>query len=252
MSRYRITWLAVLLMVGAAPGDDGQGPLVLPDDRSVELSVEVPRPVVDNHAASAGPTSAKVAPTIESLPLGEPQTPTTPLTSVGAEGDRSIASRLEMLDPRRSEITRIGLALAVVIGLLFLLRSMVRRVGGPLAGGGRPAQVLEVLARYPIARAQHLVLLKLAGRVVLLHQTKTAMTTLSEVSDPDEVAKLLGRVEAATRDGGGRFQSMLAGIGGKARSEASFPPTVEQPDKVVVDLTRRPRRRALPRGTTAS
>jgi hypothetical protein len=69
---------------------------------------------------------------------------------------------------------------------------------------------MEILARYPIARGQHLTLLKLGRRVLLVHQTGTAMSTLTEVADPDEVASLLSRIEAGSsgRDAD-RFRSML-------------------------------------------
>ena len=69
------------------------------------------------------------------------------------------------------------------------------------------------------------------------------MTTLSEVTDPDEVAALLGRVEAATRSGQpGRFQGLLAGAtaGGER-----FGSELATRGKEVVDLTRRPTRRIL-------
>ncbi len=58
---------------------------------------------------------------------------------------------------------------------------------------------MEILARYPVARGQQLILLKIARRVLLVHQNGTAMSTLSEMIDEDEVADLLRRVEAGSR-----------------------------------------------------
>jgi len=142
-------------------------------------------------------------------------------------------------DPTGSEFVRVGFALAVVIGLLLLARGAARRFSGPLAGGGRPSGVLEVLGRYPIARAQQLILLKMVGRVVLLHQCRAGVTTLTEITDPDEVATVLARVHTAQRSGSpGRFQGFLSRALGvsPAQQEASN-------GTVVVDLTRRGRRR---------
>jgi hypothetical protein len=124
-----------------------------------------------------------------------------------------------------------------------------------MAGGGRPSGVLEVLARYPAARGQQLVLLKLADRVVLLHQTRTGMTALSEVSAPDEVAALLARVGSSeSRGGEGGVSSLVRRLltGTRPAPDDEFARTLgaagEMQEKVVVDLTRRPRRARSARG----
>ncbi len=79
------------------------------------------------------------------------------------------AGGLDRAEPRRfgalglGELLRVGGALAVVIGLLVLLRLLVRRTCGLTLAAGRPSGVLEILARYPVARGQQLVLLKMAA-----------------------------------------------------------------------------------------
>ena len=116
---------------------------------------------------------------------------------------------------------------------------IARRFGGPLAGGGQPSGVIEILGRYPIARAQQLVLLKMVGRVVLLHQCRAGVTTLTEITDPDEVATVLARVHTAQRSGSaGRFQGLLSRAIGVSPAEQQA-----ANGNVVVDLTRRGRRR---------
>ncbi len=134
----------------------------------------------------------------EAAPLGQPNG----LLSA-RPADRQAKRGLTALDPRSNEITRVLGALAVVLGLLFGLRAVVRRSSWALPSGGRPSGVVEILARYPVARGQQLILLKLARRVLLVHRSGSTMTTLSEVADPDEVAALLGRIEAGSRRGGG-------------------------------------------------
>jgi hypothetical protein len=77
--------------------------------------------------------------------------------------------------------------------------------------------VLEVLGRYPVGRGANLVLLKLDRRVLLLCQLhgkggpQGAMSTLCEITDPEEVASILVK----TRDAQGetlarKFQGVLA------------------------------------------
>jgi flagellar biogenesis protein FliO len=96
-------------------------------------------------------------------------------------------------------------ALVVVVGLMLILvmafRWVSARKGGLIASlgpsGRAPSGVLEILARYPIACTQRLVLLRVGQRVILCCQTtgakaaSGAMTTLTELSDPEEVASIL-------------------------------------------------------------
>ena len=150
------------------------------------------------------------------------------------------------LDPRTNEVTRVIGALAVVIGMILLLRAAVRRLGGPLLDGGRPSGVLLVLARYPVARGQHLVLLKLGRRLLLCHQAKGAMATLCEIENEDEVAAMLARIESGSRGrDAARFEKMLEDFNQEHRRRA-YTAHSEATDMrramaaaPVVDLTRR-------------
>ena len=101
------------------------------------------------------------------------------------------------------EILPTGAALGGTLLAIVLARSAVKRWGGglgnALSGGKRPSGVVEVLARYPVARGQHVVLLKVARRVLVVHQGGAGMQVLSEFSGADEVADLLARCEAGSR-----------------------------------------------------
>jgi flagellar biogenesis protein FliO len=142
---------------------------------------------------------------LESRPLGAPAAPVGDST-VGANGNGD------------SGWVRTGLALGGVIGLVLLTRVALVRLSkrsGSLAlslgGGGRaPSGVLEVLGRYPVARGQTLVLLRMDRRILLLSQTSAGCSTLAEVTDADEVASLLLRTrdeEGATN--AARFNELL-------------------------------------------
>ncbi len=124
-------------------------------------------------------------------------------------------------------MTRTIVALGTVVGVILILGLVVKRLAkrsgglmGALGPGGRaPSGLLEVLGRYPVARGTTLVLLKLDRRVMLLCQSGggklgggAGMSTLCEITDPEEVASILLK----TRDEEGdtlaqRFQSMLRG-----------------------------------------
>jgi len=235
MRTPRIPLLRAALLstwVVAAATARADGPVVVPDDQPVDFSVDADQP------------GAEVALVLqESLPLGDP-----PTQVLAAEPGVEPVDRGTAFKTTVGEVLRVGLPLLGVVALMIAIGVVVRRVGGPLAGGGRPSGVLEVLGRYPIARGQQLVLLRLVSRVVLLHQTRNGLSTLSEVTDADEVAVLLARVEAATRTGHPRrFHGLLA------RAVAGGDPVggeISTNGKVVVDLTRRPARR-VPRSADA-
>lgn len=191
-------------------------------------------------------TAVQVPPVQEGIPLG---VPAGGFDTGAGEG----TSRLQSAVAPYREAGRVVGALAVVLGLLVILRLAIRRLGGTLGAAGRPSGVVEVMARYPVARGQQLVVLKLGRRVVLLHQSKSEMTTLSEVSEPDEVASLLARIEAGERAADGRFPKLLKRLVADDRADADrFPPTPEGVDSadgnVVIDLTRRSSRGLLARG----
>ncbi|TDJ55052.1 MAG: hypothetical protein E2O40_06405 [Planctomycetota bacterium] len=218
--RLRVALLSTWV-VGMATTARADGPVVIPDDQPVNFSVE------------ANEQGADVALAVqESLPLGNPPTEVLVAESGPERVDRSVA-----FENTLSEVLRVGLPLLGVVALMIVIGVVVRRVGGPLARGGRPSGVLEVLGRYPIARGQQLVLLRLVSRVVLLHQSRSGLSTLSEVTDADEVAALLARVEAATRSGPpGRFKGLLAGA---LAGRDPVGRELSTNGKVVVDLTRR-------------
>jgi len=111
-------------------------------------------------------------------------------------------------------VTALGVVLAVAFGLKWVISRSLKGSGmlsahlGP--AGKAPSGVLTVLGRYPIARKQSLVLLKVDRRVLLLAHTESGFQTLSEMTDPEEVASIL----VATRDDEGvsisrRFSSMM-------------------------------------------
>ncbi len=199
------------------------------------------------------PQGAEPAPEVfepppqEASRLGKPQGiyPGRP----GIERGASSRNPLNGIGARTKEVIRIAAALAVVLGLLVFLRTIFRRMAGPLGNAARPSGVVDVLARYPIARGQQLVLLKLGRRIVLLHHGKAAMTMLSEISDPDETAALLARVEAdSRRNRTGRFQALLNRFAedGRASRDPGFSlrrlAGLDIEGNEVIDLTRRPRR----------
>ncbi len=217
--RFALPWMAVtnivMLVWAASPimaaqNDDGAAN----NPASVSAPQAPQQPLVtSSDVETTGAIRADTAPSDLQLPARESAPLGRPNGIFGARPQSDLTSReegtLAALDPRTNGAIRAVGALALVIVLLLAMRIVLKRYGGPLTGG-RPSGVLQVLSRFPIGRGQHLVLLQMARRIVLVHQSKTGMTSLSEVSDPDEVAQLLARVEAgSSQKQRGRFQSVL-------------------------------------------
>ncbi|HEX4412530.1 MAG TPA: flagellar biosynthetic protein FliO [Lacipirellulaceae bacterium] len=95
--------------------------------------------------------------------------------------------------PSQSIYTMIT-ALAIVIGVFLLFAWTLRR--GSTKAGGRlatlPTEVVQVLGRIPIAARQFAQLLRVGNKLVLVALTPEGPTTLTEVTDPAEVDRLVG------------------------------------------------------------
>lgn len=119
----------------------------------------------------------------------------------------------------------LGLVLAIILALAAVARRLVRSRGtlgaalGAMGASPAPAGILEVLGRYPIARGANIILLKVDRRVLVLSQTGTgarlrgggtALSTLCEIADPEEVASIVVKAnEAEGRSIGSRFREAL-------------------------------------------
>lgn len=159
-------------------------------------------------AASAAAQSPVGPTTAESRPLGAPSSVESMPIGGGSEGNTGTLGGW----------LRAGASLALVVGLIGGLAVATRRVStraglaGALGAGGRaPSGVLEVLGRYPVARGQTLVLLKLDRRVLLLSQQAGAgFRTLTEITEPEEVAELLVRTSREEeRSAAEKFRGLL-------------------------------------------
>lgn len=95
------------------------------------------------------------------------------------------------------------LALAVVVGLIFATRLLLRRLG-PGRSAGRSA-ALEVVAAVRVSARQRLLLVRLGERLVLVGSGAEPMIRLAEITDADEVSRLLKLVkESCVRQEGRR------------------------------------------------
>lgn len=158
-----------------------------------------------------------------------------------------------------SEILPTAAALGGTLLVIVLTRSAIKRFGGNLGPGKRPSGVVEVLARYPVARGQQVVLFKVGRRILVVHQGAQAMQTLTEFSAADDVADLLMRCEAGSKNAKDAsrdfsFDALLKTAGSSFEEDAragraagridprdALPAVMRGAEIETVDLTRGPR-----------
>lgn len=187
MKQWAGVILACVCACAAARGDDLYGP---PAPAPVQrLEADLPLGAAPEAGAKAGEAPASATP-----------------ESLGVQTIRTVMS------------------LAAVLGLAAAGAWMAKRIARSRTGfsaslgvaGRAPSGVLAVLGRYPVGRGQQLVLLKLDRRILLLSQSSRVrggaggFATLSEISDPDEVASILARTEDEQGESlRARFKSLL-------------------------------------------
>ncbi len=203
-----------------------------------------PRP--QTSAAEPRPQTSK-----DALPLGRPR-------ERGADSSPAAAATTPLTDP--GNLTTLG-SLVLVIALIGATAWVIKRASrnGSLmsslgAGGRAPAGILEVLGRYPISANCTLVMLKMDRRILLISQStrgrsgllgarfggETAMETLSEITDPEDVASILMKVQDdESRAANERFQGLLGQV---ERDQARIERRAERSGGLVdsVDLRQTP------------
>lgn len=88
---------------------------------------------------------------------------------------------------------KIILGMGVVIGLIFVLKWGA----GKVAPGMNPksGKSISILSRLPMGPKQQLMLIKVGRRVILVGNSGGQMNSLCQITDPDELAQLIGQVE---------------------------------------------------------
>jgi hypothetical protein len=163
-----------------------------------------------------------------------------PLGSPRAAASRESAAPVAATTPAPSGwVTQIA-SLAGVIGLIFVVGFAVKKFApdsglmGALGPRGKaPSGVLEVLGRYPTGKSGMLVIIKFDRRILLVNQSAGrggfSMTTLTEITDPVEVASIITKTGGANSVSR-QFERALKSVQGDAEA---MPPKEAAPVKAV-------------------
>ena len=166
-------------LLAQAPGDPGPA---TPAHDVMPVVYQQPAVSAEKTSVATEPRPAPAAETSPatntSLPPLKPPTPT----------NRTLADM--PLGGMRSLITVAG-SLTAVLGLFFLVVWMLRRVS-PRGPGNLPREVFETLGRAAWASHQQVHLLRCGNKLLLVSLTTAGAETLTEISDPAEVERLVG------------------------------------------------------------
>lgn len=100
------------------------------------------------------------------------------------------------------QLVQTGLALLIVVVLIFVSRFVLGRLSGQSVRRSRGS--LEVLTRMSVSHRQELLVVRLGNRVLLVGASSTgSMQTLSEITDEREVANIIGPTSGSGQDSEG-------------------------------------------------
>lgn len=101
-------------------------------------------------------------------------------------------------------------ALAVCLGVFFLVVWFTKR-NAPQGNSKLPSEVLESLGRLSVGARQHLQLFRVGRKLILVNMTPSGAETLTEITDPAEVERLVGICQQARPDSAtATFKQVLA------------------------------------------
>jgi len=115
------------------------------------------------------------------------------LTAFGDEEDKDDTGGLRntLAMPNFTPIISVGSTLLIVVAAFFILALFLRKVT-PQSSRALPKDAFECLGRYYLTQKHQVQLLRLGSRIVLVSVMPDGVTTLAEITDPDEAVSLLG------------------------------------------------------------
>ena len=97
----------------------------------------------------------------------------------------------KLIKPNLTPLFSIGGSLLIVIAAFFLLAILLRKVS-PQSSRALPKEAFECLGRYFLTQKHQLQVLRLGNRIVLVSVMPDGVSTLAEITDPDETVAFLG------------------------------------------------------------
>lgn len=144
------------------------------------------------------------------------------------------------------DATRVLLALGGVIALIFLLRTVARRML-PGAAVHRSTTALKVVSRFTVGPKQHLLLVQVGKRLLVVGDGGAQLNPLCEITEASEVEHVLSQVRDESISAANRFDSLFGlarkgfGFSGKGTADdEAHAATSSVPDHESSDATETP------------
>lgn len=97
------------------------------------------------------------------------------------------------------DTTRVVLSLLIVLTLIFALRWLSQRLFGKTVAS-RSSRAVQVLSRNVISPKQQVLVVQVGRRLVVVGDSGQQMNPLCEITDPDEMAALIGQLHEEKRE----------------------------------------------------
>ncbi len=155
----------------------------------------------------------------------------------GFRGFRGSASRTEGTSAW-GWLLSTAAALGAVIGLILLLRTLLSRITGRSTTPARTS-IAEVLSRINLGPRSHILVVRMGQRILVLGEVPAGLSTLADISDPEEVAGLLQSLTASGQHSSSSlFTETLAKFDGQYGEMAEPLPEGEGPTTIHVERAR--------------
>ena len=121
----------------------------------------------------------------------------------------------------------------MVLGLIFAMRWAGKKYF-PSAGVPRSGGAMKILSRLVISPKQQLLMIQIGRRIVVVGDASGQMSALSEITDPDETASLIGQIAEEKSAGsvkafGSLFTRAEENSGPGRSSTLKRPPAADSP-----------------------
>jgi flagellar biogenesis protein FliO len=113
-------------------------------------------------------------------------------------------------------------ALGLVIGLILLGRWLWIKLSGQVPTRTSGSRAVEVLSRTAVAPKNHVLLLRVGERILIVGDSSQGLQTLAQVDEPDEVAELLTAVTSQNEHSvSGQFRQVMSRVSGRFDATAA-------------------------------
>ena len=140
------------------------------------------------------------------------------------EGNKTGGWTNKLAKPELTPLFSVGGSLFIVVAAFFLLAALLRKVS-PKGNRPLPKEAFECLGRYFLTQKHQLQVLRMGSRIVLVSVMPDGVSTLAEITDPDEAVSFLGLCRRLDNNSATEmFRKSVASMSEEELSRPSQPP----------------------------